>query len=331
MRHNTENNEIVHTPVMWQEVLEFARQSESIGKCPFVDCTLGEGGHSELLLKTFDDIKIIAFERDSEILEVAEKRLMAFKDRISFVNDNFSNLSKHLNSYRAGISCKAGASGFLYDFGISSYHFEKSGRGFSFNTDEPLDMRLDKNVKYNAAYIINKFPEKELEKIFLEYGEEHWAKKIAKEICAKRKQKEIATSAELAEIVKYSIPARFRVKNIHPATRVFQAVRIAVNDELSAIRSSLAEAAGLLSPGGVIMAISFHSLEDRIVKDQFRRLSKGCTCELQPQHCQCSGEPVIELLTKKPVLPKRDEIMTNRRSRSAKLRVCKKLSQITLM
>ncbi len=319
MRHNAENAEIIHKPVMWREVLEFACQAAGIGNHLFVDCTLGEGGHTELLLETYKDLEIIAIERDAEIIEVAKRRLLAFEDRIRFINDNFANLSKYLYNAKAGIS------GFLYDFGISSYHFEKSGRGFSLNNNEPLDMRLDLDGKLNAGYIINGYSENELSEIFRKFGEERWAKKIAKVICERRKEKQIETSAELADIVRISIPARFRVKNIHPATRVFQAVRIAVNDELNAIRKSLGEAAGYLLQGGIIIAISFHSLEDRIVKDQFRRLAKGCTCTLEPQHCACTGKPVVSLLTKKPLSPKGDEIMSNRRSRSAKLRVCRKI------
>ena len=213
----------------------------------------------------------------------------------------------------------------MYDFGISSYHFEKSGRGFAFTQDEPLDMRLNQNADLNAHYIVNKYPENKLNEIFWKYGEERWAKRIAKIICERRKEKAIETSAELADIVKSAIPAKFRVKNIHPATRVFQAIRIEVNDELTAIRNSLKDAHEFLAVGGVIIAISFHSLEDRIVKDQFRRLAKGCVCELPPQHCTCNGEPFVSLLTKKPLTPSNDELAENKRSRSAKLRACVKV------
>jgi 16S rRNA (cytosine1402-N4)-methyltransferase len=319
MRHNVEDEKIVHKPVMWREVLKFAGEAEGAGDNVFVDCTLGEGGHSELLLGTYKDLKIIAFERDAEILEIAKRRLKEYTGRIEFINDNFANTAEYLGGRKNKLS------GFLYDFGISSYHFEKSGRGFAFTLDEPLDMRLNQNADLNAYYIVNKYPENKLSEIFWEFGEERWAKRIAKIICERRKEKSIETTAELADIVKRAIPAKFRVKNIHPATRVFQAVRIEVNDELNAIRKSLKDAHECLAAGGVIIAISFHSLEDRIVKDQFRRLAKGCVCGLPPQHCTCDGKPFVSLLTKKPLTPSDDELSENRRSRSAKLRACRKV------
>lgn len=319
MRHNVDNEKVVHKPVMWREVLRFASEADGAGGKIFVDCTLGEGGHTELLLSADKDLKLIAFERDAGILETAKRRLQEYRERIEFINDNFANIADYLRGREEKLN------GFLYDFGISSYHFEKSGRGFGFTQDEPLDMRLSTNADLNARYIVNNYPEKELSRIFWEYGEERWAKRIAKVICERRGLNAIETSGELAEIVKSAIPAKFRVKNIHPATRVFQAVRIEVNDELNAIRKSLKEAHRFLAPGGIIMAISFHSLEDRIVKDQFRRMSKGCVCGLPPQQCMCTGKPVAELLTKKPVSPSDEELAENRRSRSAKLRVCRKV------
>ncbi len=319
MRHNVEDGKVVHKPVMWREVLSFASEAKSAGGNIFVDCTLGEGGHSELLLSTNRDLKVIAFERDAEILGTAKRRLEGYSDRVEFINDNFANIADYL------IGREDKLSGFLYDFGISSYHFEKGGRGFGFTLDEPLDMRLDRHADLNAYYIVNNYSEKDLNRIFLEYGEERWAKRIAKVICERRERKPIETSGELAETVKGAIPARFRAKNIHPATRVFQALRIEVNDELNAIGISLKEAPGFLARGGVIIAISFHSLEDRIVKDRFRRMSKGCVCEFQPQQCICSGKPLVEVVTKKPVRPSDEELADNRRSRSAKLRVCRKV------
>ena len=319
MRHNISENEIAHTPVMWREVLEFAGMTRGVGDNIFVDCTIGEGGHSELLLQTFADLRIIGFERDEEILEIAKTRLNNYKEKIDFINDNFSNLPEHLESMTGRIS------GFLYDFGISSYHFDKSLRGFSLMNDEPLDMRLDKNGRLNAHYIVNEYPEKKLDEIFHEYGEERWSRKIAREICERRKEKPIETTTELAALVVKAIPGRFRVKNIHPATRVFQAIRIEVNNELTVIRKSLNEAYKFLASGGIITAIAFHSLEDRIVKDQFRRLAKGCTCSMPPEHCRCIGKPIVALLTKKPLTPRDDELKINRRARSAKLRACKKI------
>lgn len=317
MRHNTGETGYIHIPVLPNEVLEYSNGLTEVGDGIIVDCTVGEGGHSELLLGSFDRIRIIGFERDPEIIEIAKKRLEKY-GRMEFVNDNFANIGDHLKKYAGRLS------GLLYDFGISSYHFDVSGRGFSFSNDEPLDMRIDGSGE-TAAFIVNNYSEKELADLIYLYGEERWAKKIARDICAGRREKNIETTGDLEEIVFRSIPKRFHTINIHPATRVFQALRIVVNDELSAIEKSLETAHEFLAPGGRIMAISFHSLEDRIVKNRFRRLAKGCTCGEEPGRCMCGGEPVVRILTKKPVRPGRDEIMQNRRSRSAKLRVCEKL------
>lgn len=320
MRHNAEDQgAIVHKPVMYREVLELAENVIGLGKNIFIDCTLGEGGHSELLLERYKDLKIIGFERDVEILNIAEKRLNQYSERIRFINDNFKNMATYINDEAGYVS------GILYDFGISSYHFEKSGRGFSFTGNEFLDMRLDANNDINAFHVINKYPEKKMADIFYKYGEERWAKKIAKNICSRRKSNAIKETGDLADIVTYAIPPKFRVKNIHPATRVFQALRIEVNDELNAIRKSLKEAYEYLAQGGVLIAISFHSLEDRIVKDVFRRLARGCTCGLDRNMCECGNKPIVSILTKKPLVPGHDEIISNNRSRSAKLRACIKL------
>lgn len=317
MRHNAGESEYVHVPVLAKEILEYSDGLTGVGDGIIVDCTAGEGGHSELLLTHFDRIRIIGFERDPEIIEVARKRLAKF-ERMEFVNDNFANIGSYLDKYSGRLS------GFLYDFGISSYHFDASGRGFSLSANEPLDMRLDGSGE-SAAFIVNNYKEKELADLLYLYGEERWAKKIARDICARRREKIIETTDDLEEIVFRSIPKRFHPSNIHPATRVFQALRIVVNDELTAIEKSLEKAHEFLASGGRIMAISFHSLEDRIVKNRFRRLAAGCTCEEDPGRCRCSGSPAVRILTKKPVCPGDDEVMKNRRSRSAKLRVCEKL------
>ncbi len=303
---------------MLKEVLEFAGTCLGTGSNLFVDCTTGEGGHSEALLENFKELLLIGFERDHEILEIARQRLLRFGSRIELINDNFANLPNHLSGVRGHVS------GFLYDFGISSFHFDKSGKGFSFSNDEILDMRLD-GRGISASEIVNSYPESKLEEIFYVYGEERWAKKIAKKIYEERRAKKIGTTGELADIITSAIPKKFHVRNIHPATRVFQAIRIEVNDELNAIRNSLNESYKYLAAGGVIIAISFHSLEDRIVKDKFRRLSKGCLCDLDSRHCCCMNNPVVSILTKKPLRPSEEEMNVNRRSRSARLRACVKL------
>lgn len=314
-----DHSDFAHSSVLYREVLGYCEGLEAVGDGVVVDCTLGEGGHTEMILERYREIKVVGFERDDAILDIARERLDKFAGRVEFVNDNFAAVEDHLLSRKGRIS------GFLYDFGISSYHFDRSGRGFSFQRDECLDMRLGKTSGKDAAYVINNYSENELTDIIKRYGEERWAKRIARFICRKRSEGPIERTLELAEIVLAAIPSRFHVKNIHPATRVFQALRIEVNDELSAIEESLQKAVPLLAAGGRVMAISFHSLEDRIVKNIFRRLSKGCTCDREPQYCQCDHVPYVRLLTKKPLLPGDDEVALNKRSRSAKMRVCEAL------
>ncbi len=324
MRHNTDDDSsgpFAHTPVMHREVMEYIAGISACDGNVVVDCTLGEGGHSELILDGFADLRVVAFERDPEILAIARERLSGFGDRFTVINDNFANIEENLEGTEGRVRC------FLYDFGISSFHFDKSGRGFSFRGDEPLDMRLDPNLETDAARIVNTRREKELTDIFLGYGEERWAKRIARRIVERRGAGPIKTTGELAELVLRAIPARYHVRNIHPATRVFQALRIAVNDELAAIGASLRGAARLLAPGGRIIAISFHSLEDRVVKDSFRRMAAGCECGEEPRHCRCTGSPLVRILTKKPLLPGETELAENRRSRSAKMRVCEKIGR----
>ncbi len=286
----------------------------------FADCTLGEGGHSEILLKLFPEIKITGFERDAAILERAKERLAQFGDRVKFVNSNFSDIDGEFGPGNR-------PDYILYDFGISSWHFEESGRGFAFAHDEPLDMSLD-GSGINASDVVNTYPEKELGRIFRVYGEEKWAARIALVICERRLQAAIETTGQLASIVMAAIPKKFHVRNIHPATRVFQALRIEVNGELEAIEKGLVAGFGVLADGGVMMAISFHSLEDRIVKNFARRMKDGCLCGLEPQHCMCHNGAFAAVLTKKPVAPQDDEIAWNSRSRSAKMRALVKLKEI---
>jgi 16S rRNA (cytosine1402-N4)-methyltransferase len=323
MLHNQHNikdfvdNDYSHKSIMLREILHSIENTNKHDGI-FVDCTLGEGGHSLFLLQNFNKMKIIGFERDAEILILAKERLSEFENRVTFINDNFSKIGFHLNS----MDLKADY--ILYDFGISSFHFDISKRGFAFKDDEPLDMRLGLNKKnITASYVVNNYTEAQLTAIFYRYGEENWSKHIAKIICERRKNKPISTSGELADIVLAAIPKKFHVKNIHPATRIFQAIRIEVNDELSAIEKSLNESYKYCNADGLIMAISFHSLEDRIVKDHFKRLSRGCLCFCEPKDCMCANKPFVEILTKKPITPSEDEIEFNKRARSAKLRVCR--------
>lgn len=321
MRHNSEEDmpETVHSPVLRREVLQYIEDSPLQGKGILIDATLGEGGHSELVMERFPELQVIAFERDSSIFEIALQRLKKYEGRLTGINDNFKNMSMHLNDKKAGIAYM------LFDFGISSFHYEKSGRGFAYSMNEKLDMRLDANSDLTAAHIINRYREKELADIFYHYGEERWSRRIASLICAERQKAPVETTGDLAGLVLRAIPKRFHVQNIHPATRVFQALRIAVNDELAAIKEALKDAVDFLAPGGRLMAISFHSLEDRIVKERFRALARGCLCENEPKYCQCQNRPFIKILTKKPIMADMEELKTNMRARSAKMRVCEKL------
>lgn len=320
MRHNSESDmpEIVHMPVLWREVIQYIEDSQMKGKGILVDATLGEGGHSELVLERFPGLQVMAFERDGVIIETAKQRLKKFEGRFTAINDNFRNMFMYLNDKKGGITYM------LFDFGISSFHYEKSGRGFAYSMNEELDMRLDNSSDLTAGHIINRYTEKELADIFYFYGEERWSRRIASLICRERQKAPVKTTAELASLVLRAIPKKFHVKNIHPATRVFQALRIVVNDELAAIEEALESAVDFLAPGGRLMAISFHSLEDRIVKERFRRLARGCICENEPKYCQCQNSPFIKILTKKPIIADMEELETNMRARSAKMRVCEK-------
>lgn len=308
-----------HMPVFWREIAGYIEASPHGGRGALVDATLGEGGHSELLLRTFQEMEIIGLDRDGEIMKIAEKRLEPFASRVTLYNENFSDISDV-----PGIGERA-VNYILYDFGISSYHLNRPGRGFSFGIDEALDMRLDRTARLDARDVVNEYDEARLADIIFRYGGERWAKKIATVICRKRREKRVETTGELAGIVLGAIPKRFHVKNIHPATRVFQAVRIEVNGELRAIEKGLAGGFGLLSPGGLVLAMSYHSLEDKIVKEFFRRMERGCRCENDVAHCMCMGGKAARLLTKKPVRPGDDEVQMNRRARSARLRVCEKI------
>ena len=324
MRHNQRIDEFynplyVHKSVLWREIVYFVGESSG-GDGLLADCTLGEGGHSEILLKIFPNLRVVGFERDSDILEAARSRLSVFGDRVAFVNSNFSSIAGYFED-------KAKPDYILYDFGISSYHFDKSDKGFSFESEDPLNMSLD-GEGLNAWHVINKYSQRELERVFREYGEENWAVHIAKIIVERRAKEPVNSAKQLASIVLAAIPKKFHVKNIHPATRIFQGVRIEVNNELKSIEAGLMGGFDILNENGVMMAISFHSLEDRIVKNFFRRMKDGCVCSLEPQRCRCMNEPFMRVLTKKPLEADEDEVQWNNRSRSAKLRAAVKIREM---
>lgn len=286
----------------------------------YADGTLGGGGHSlEILKKLSPNGRLIGIDRDTEALEAAKKRLSSF-DNVSYVHSNFSNIKEIISSL--GIKAIDGA---VIDLGVSSYQLDFSERGFSYMEDAPLDMRMDRTSDFSAYDVINTYSESDLTRIFFEYGEERFSKKVASIICEERNKRNIKTTLELVDIIKRAIPERFRQKGSHPAKRIFQAVRIEVNSELDPLKNALNDFFDCLNPGGRLAVISFHSLEDRIVKKTFQSFMGNCTCPKDFPICVCGKKARGKLITAKPILPTEEEISHNKRSKSAKLRVCEKL------
>jgi len=288
----------IHIPVMLDKVLQYL-DGEAINLV--VDCTFGGGGHSKEILDRYPNIKVIGLDRDLEAIKRGEAMLKQYKERLSLFHRNFRELPLLLED----LNIKQ-VDGLLVDLGVSSDLLEDCERGFSFQKDGPLDMRMDTTSLVTAEVVVNTYAKEQLEQIFFEYGEERYSRKIAKAICDYRKKKRIETVSELVGLILKNVP---KTGKIHPATRVFQALRIEVNDELGALKQFLDAAPLLLSKGGRVLVISFHSLEDRIVKNFFREAER-------------SG--VLKVLTKKPLVPEHQEVMQNRRARSAKLRVAEK-------
>ncbi|KXG78488.1 Ribosomal RNA small subunit methyltransferase H [Fervidicola ferrireducens] len=308
----------LHQPVLLKEAIEFL-DPKSGGV--YVDATLGGGGHfSEILKRIGADGKAIGIDRDEDAVKNARDKFSAFPNAV-IIHDNFKNIKRIIHNL--GFQ---GVDGVIFDLGVSSYQLEEKSRGFSYMQDAPLDMRMDKSQKLTARDVVNNLEKKELARIIKEYGEERWADKIAEFICERRKIKPIERTGELVDIIKAAIPARARRQGPHPAKRTFQALRIFVNDELEILSQSLKDAVELLKPGGRICVITFHSLEDRIVKHTFKELSRGCICPKGSPICTCNREKELKILTPKPILPSRDEVEANPRARSAKLRAGEKLS-----
>ncbi|BBA71477.1 Ribosomal RNA small subunit methyltransferase H [Geobacter sulfurreducens] len=287
----------------------------------YVDGTLGGAGHARLILEAASpDGMLIGFDRDPAALEVARERLASFGERFRPVPGNFSEMGRVLAEL--GVD---GVDGFLLDVGVSSHQLDTAERGFSFLTDAPLDMRMNTLVPGTAADLVNDLDEHELARIIKEYGEERWARRIASFIVKARVDGPIERTLQLVDIIKGAIPRGAWEERIHPATRTFQALRIAVNDELGSLERGLESALGLLRPGGRGVVISFHSLEDRIVKTMFRRYAQGCTCPKELPRCVCGGVPRLRILTGRPVMAGDAEVAENPRARSAKLRAAEKL------
>ena len=285
----------------------------------YVDATLGGGGHSYEILSRGAK-RVIGIDQDSEAIDAATKRLCEFRDKVVTVNRNFSEIKSILDEL--GIEKIDGA---VMDLGVSSYQLDNAERGFSYMHDAPLDMRMNRNTPKSAYDVVNTYSEQELMRIFYEYGEEKWSSRIAKFIVEKRKEKEILTTYELSDIIKAAIPKAARMDGGHPAKRIFQAIRIEVNGELEILKQAICDFTDVLKPGGVLSIITFHSLEDRIVKKTFVELAKGCTCPKSFPVCVCNKTPEIKILTSKPILPSERELDENSRSKSAKLRVAVKL------
>ncbi len=282
----------------------------------YVDCTLGGGGHSELILKRIQpDGKLIAFDIDNDAIEAASKRLKDYKN-LTIVNNSYVDIKQTL----ANLGIEKITGGVLFDLGASYHQFNKAERGFSFSKEAPLDMRFNQDADFSAYDVVNGYSENDLIRIFSEYGEERFSKRIAKKIVEQRKVKNIQTTTELADLIVNATP---RIKSsIHPATRVFQAIRIEVNQELTNVKNTLNDVLDLLDIGAIISVISFHSLEDRLVKNLFRYHSQKCHCEPNQMICKCPP-PKLELVNKKPIIASDEEIKENPPSRSAKLRIAR--------
>ena len=287
----------------------------------YVDCTTGGGGHSLEIAKLLGPTsRLICFDRDKDAIAAAKERLKDYLDKITFVNENFSSLENVIKEYKID-----NLGGVLADLGCSSYQFDTPERGFSYMHDARLDMRMDTDSPLSAYEIVNEYSEQKLKEVIYEYGEERFAPRIASAICKNREIEPITTTHQLTEIIKSAIPSAARADGPHPAKRTFQAIRIEVNGELDAIKPLINSAATHLVPGGRIAIISFHSLEDRIVKQSYKSLLGGCTCPKDFPVCICGRKPVIKEISRKPILPSDTELEFNPRSRSAKLRVAEKL------
>ena len=309
--------EFEHTPVLYEEVMEsLAIKPDGI----YADGTAGGGGHSSGIASRLSEKGLlIAVDRDREALEAAENRLAEYKCKKKLLHSNYSDTEAIANAAGGKID------GILLDLGVSSYQLDNPERGFSYMQDAPLDMRMDDGDSMTAYDVVNTYGRADLARIIREYGEENWAARIAEFIEKARKEKPIETTAELTEIIKAAIPAKARRTGPHPAKRTFQAIRIEVNDELGHLREAVAKLPDLLGSGGRLAIITFHSLEDRIVKTEFEKRLKPCTCPKELPVCVCGKVADVKRVTRKPIVPSKEETESNPRARSAKLRVLEKL------
>ena len=286
----------------------------------YLDGTLGRGGHSWEIASRLTDGHLICVDKDETALEQGAERLASFADRITFVHDDFRNSAEIVRKAGFGL-----ADGMLFDLGVSSPQLDDASRGFSYMQDAPLDMRMDTTSSFSAFELVNGYEEAELAKIFFEYGEERYSRKIASALIRRRAEKPVETTGELVEIIRNALPAAALREKQHPAKRTFQAIRIAVNDELGAVEEMIATAPDALRSGGRLCVISFHSLEDRIVKNGIAARINGCTCPREAPICTCGFVQTLRTVTRKPILPSEEELGTNPRARSAKLRVAERV------
>ena len=286
----------------------------------YVDGTLGLGGHSEQILKRLTTGRLIGIDRDETAIQRTGERLKAYADKMTLVHGNFCDVAQILDEL-----CVDAVDGMLFDLGVSSPQLDESERGFSYMNDAPLDMRMDNTSALTAWNVVNEWPEDELVRILRDYGEERFAPRIAAAICKRREEKEIETTLELVDIIRSAMPASALREKQHPAKRSFQAIRIAVNDELGSVERVMQKAIPCLNPGGRLAVITFHSLEDRIVKQAMAEAAKGCTCPPEFPVCVCGKKPRVKLITRKPIVSGEEELERNPRARSAKLRICEKL------
>ena len=286
----------------------------------YVDGTMGGAGHSlEIVKKLSEKGMLIGIDRDEEALAVAKERLKEFNN-VKYVHDNHDNIAEIIKNLNI-----KGVDGILLDLGVSSYQIDEKTRGFTYMDDGPLDMRMDKSQKLTAEYIVNNYKEQDLARIIFEYGEEKFSRKIARNICEYRKNKKIETTGELVKIIEKSIPGKFREKNSHPAKRTFQAIRIEVNNEIEPLYNTIKNSITALNNKGRLCVITFHSLEDRMLKKAYVDAEGKCTCPKDLPYCVCGNVSLGKIITKKPILPTEKEMQENSRSRSAKLRVFEKI------
>ena len=286
----------------------------------YVDGTLGGAGHSSQIAKRLTTGRLIGIDRDPIALKAAGDRLAPYSDRVTLVHSNFSEIKEILNQLQI-----PGVDGILLDLGVSSPQLDDGARGFSYMTDAPLDMRMNNQDALTAEMVVNTWSQDELRRILYTYGEERYAPQIAAAICRKRELSPIKTTLELVDIIRSAMPPAALREKQHPAKRSFQAIRIAVNNELGSVEKVMEDAIGLLNPGGRMAVITFHSLEDRIVKTAMADAAKGCTCPPQFPVCVCGKKPLVKQITRKPIVATEEELEVNPRSRSAKLRVCEKI------